>query len=85
MSAVKGIAAKATDLCRVAAVLQGWAAVKYGGKIDYEAWAADSGNIVKSATLRDRMRNPGGLTLIEILSLAAPLKIPEGILHDAMP
>ena len=85
MSAAKGIAAKVTDLCRVTAVLQGWAAVKYGGRIDYEAWSADSGGAIKAATLRDRMRNPGALTLMEILSLAAPLKIPDGILHDAMP
>lgn len=84
MNTSKGIAAKVSDLCRVAAVLQGWAAVKYGGKIDYEQWAADSG-CIKPATLRERMRNPGALTLTEILKLAAPLKIPDGILHDAMP
>lgn len=73
---------------RLTALFGGMAMAHYGGKIDYDAWAAaavgrDGAPVMTSMTLRDRMRNPGRLSFDEMAALAAPLgaKV-EVVLHE---
>ena len=63
---------------RLTALFGGLAMAHYGGRIDYDAWAAaavgrDGEPVMTSMTLRERMRNPGRLSFDEMTALAAPL------------
>ena len=63
---------------RLTALFGGMAMAYYGGKLDFDAWAAasvgsDGEPVLTSVTLRERMRHPERLSFEEMAALAAPL------------
>ena len=65
---------------RLVALFGGEALAHFGGRIDYDAWAAaaigaDGQPVMTSMTLRERMRHPERLSFAEMTALAAPLGV----------